>query len=285
MVNASSGLIIREQPNADANRIGKLPYGSIVNILENTNLKLQITDKGEVIDGEWVKVKFQNFPYIITKTKAFKDEGFVFSGYLEKLEKAKIETIEIDSLRFYKLYKASKRLKQEKLTSIAKVEKVLASTVKWQFHNVADNTMDHIILDNDQVLQINQDANDVTFSAYYPKERILLFEGGHSSDFSISLKAGESLETVGNPEYIIVSPHKKYRLNGYFGGQECSSYFFQEITGDTYKYLASFNNVSCYIYKFYWLNDQEFVYCDASFATPEKGEQNYYLGKILIQTN
>jgi len=267
---AKSGLIIRKEPNITSKRIGKLPYGSTVKVLEKTELKHQFTNNGKVVKGTWVKVEFQNFPYIISVRKAYEDirEGYVFDPYIEKLNKPiRITSKQIDSIQFYKLYKEPAPLKLLKITSQKEAEKQLGSKVRWKNIEYLGRTVDQIFLENGQVLNINQRSNDYNFVAYYPTEDILLFEGGHTSDFSISVKTGESLHTTGNPDYIYDSPNKKMRLNGWFPGQECSSYFLQKKTGTSYTYLTDFGFGSnrfgenvCYFNIFYWVNDQEFMY-------------------------
>jgi len=129
---------------------------------------------------------------------------------------------------------------------------------------------------------------DVAFVAYYPTEDIILYSGGHSSDFSLSLRTGETLETVGNPEYFIESPNKKRRLNGSFGGQECSSYFFQEKINKYYTYLREFSwgnhrfNTFCYFKKFYWLNDEVFIFSHIdSYDENSKELYKYFKGSFV----
>lgn len=289
-VTASSGLIIRDAPSVSSNRVGKLPYGSTVEVLETTKIKHQIIDNGETIDGLWLKVKFNNFPFKVSEEEdySFEEEGYVFNKYIEKLNKASIKTIEIDSLKFYSLYIPPKTLQTIKITSEKEVEKLLASRVTWKEVENLGLTINEIILDNGQILNINQKTHDYSFIAYYPTEEVLLFEGGHSSEYSISIKTGESIETAGNPEYIVESQNKKLRLNGWFPGQECSSYFFQEKVGDSYTYLVNYGWASdefgenvCYFNKFCWLNDHEFMYCYTDYSSNENGEQKYYTGKIV----
>ncbi|WP_338360063.1 SH3 domain-containing protein [Yeosuana marina] len=279
-VTAESGLIIREQPKTSANRIGKLPYGSIVEVIEKTNITMQISDQEDVINGEWVKVKFQNYPYIIIQNKDdYKDEGYVFSGYLEKLKRAKMITTTIDSLKFYSLYKPIE-IKKIKIESQEEVEQLLASKVSWKDVEFYGRQIDKIYLNSGQVLSINQDSFDCVFVAYYPTESIMLFEGGHSSDFSININTGEITETTGNPEYIIESPNKTYRLNGWFGGQECSTYFFQEKNKSTYKYLIDLDWHICYYKKFCWINDTEFLYSFIAYSN-NGNEEKYVKGQII----
>lgn len=107
------------------------------------------------------------------------------------------------------------------------------------------------------------------FDRYYPSEDIVLFEAGHSSDFSINLKTGEmGAERVGNPYYIRYSPKKLFRVNGYFPGQECSSYFLQQQIGqDSYRYYAAIPiHLSdegfdlCYIEDLFWISDREMYF-------------------------
>jgi hypothetical protein len=80
-VNAENGLSIRENPNRGATRLGLLDYGTILEIIEHTNLELDVMNNGKKLSGEWVKVRS------IDAYDTF--EGYVFNGFLteEKLEK------------------------------------------------------------------------------------------------------------------------------------------------------------------------------------------------------
>jgi len=71
-VNALNGLIIRDAPNKNSNRIDKLNYGIGVYITKETGIKLSIKDNNKVINGQWVE---------INKPKSNK-KGFVFDGFL-----------------------------------------------------------------------------------------------------------------------------------------------------------------------------------------------------------
>ena len=236
-------------------------------------------------------MKFSNFPFIVSNSKVYKNDGvgYIFSCFIEKMNKATIETKTIDSLTFYKLYKTQKPSNRIKITSEKEAEKLLVSRVKWKNVQYLGWTIDEIILDNGQKLYINQKSNDSNFVAYYPTEGIIVFEGGHSSEFSISIKTGESLETVGNPASISESPNSRIRLNGWFPGQECSSYFFQEKTGGTYKYLVDFGfgtvefgDDVCYFNKFCWLNNQEFMYSYTAYSNGgENSYEKYAISQII----
>lgn len=288
---AANGLNIRVEPNLNSKKIGKLPYGSTIEVIETTKIKLQIRDNEEIINGVWVKVRFNNFPFIISKREEdlVRDgEGYVFSKFIEKLNKASIKITEIDSSKFYSLYIPPKSSNRIKITSEKEAEKLLKRKVKWKDFEYLGRVIDEITLENGQILNINQESNDFSFIAYYPMEDILLFEEGHSSEFSISIKTGESLVTVGNPEYIVESPNKKFRLNGWFPGQECSVYFFQKKVENRYIYLADFERGNenfgsdlCYFNKFCWLNDQEFMYCYTDYSVDsENGVKKYFIGQI-----
>ena len=80
-VNAENGLTIREQPNRGSTRLGVLDYGTALELIEHTNLQLDIMDNGTKLSGEWVKVRS------IDAYDTF--EGYVFNGFLtqEKLVK------------------------------------------------------------------------------------------------------------------------------------------------------------------------------------------------------
>lgn len=290
--NAPNGLVIRDNPSTDSNRIGKLPYGTIIELIAKTAVKIQIIDNEKTIEGFWVKIKFKNFPYIISNFETnendqYYKEGYVFNKFIEQLNKATIQTTEIDRLAFNKRYKKPAKPIVDKITSQKEIQELLGSRLKWKNIEDLGLTIDEIIVENKQTLRINQKTNDYFLVAYYPKEEILLFEGGHTSDYSISLKTGEILETTGNPEYIQESPNKKYRLNGWFPGQECSSYFFQEKTENNYTYLTDFGwgnknaggNV-CYFDQFCWVNDGEFIYSYADYSGESKKDR-FFKGSII----
>lgn len=80
-VNAENGLAVRENPNRGSTRLGLLDYGTVLEIIEHTNLQLDVMDNGKKLTGEWVKVRS------IDAYDTF--EGYVFNGFLteEQLEK------------------------------------------------------------------------------------------------------------------------------------------------------------------------------------------------------
>jgi len=240
--SAPNGLVVREKATTASERVGKLVYGSLAEIIEETNISYQFKENSITKKSVWVKIKYDNFPYLDINDKYYERDktGYVLKHYLQKLNKARITTKEINKTVFNASYKEPTKSNRIKQTSFETVKKALSGRVKWANSSIlADGTaLDMITLPNGQTLDIDQNSIDFSFIAYFPSEEILLFEGGHTSDFSISIKTGESLKTVGNPEYFIDSPTKKYRLNGWFPGQECSSYFFQKKTSGNYTYLV-----------------------------------------------
>jgi len=76
IVKASSGLNVREEPNLDSKKVGKLTLNQTVSIIEGSNNILKVEDEGNTIEGYWVKVKSDNGI-----------SGYVFEGYLELVDK------------------------------------------------------------------------------------------------------------------------------------------------------------------------------------------------------
>lgn len=82
-VSAKSGLNFREGPAIDEPKSGTFLYGTRVVILEETNIPFELTDNGERIKGQWVKVtaditstNFSNVP------RGNSLSGYVFDGFL-----------------------------------------------------------------------------------------------------------------------------------------------------------------------------------------------------------
>ncbi len=81
-VFAENGLIVREKPNQGAIKVGLLDYGTPIEVIEHTNLNLDVVDNNKTISGQWVKVRGID-------AYEFFEEGYVFNGYLteEKIER------------------------------------------------------------------------------------------------------------------------------------------------------------------------------------------------------
>ena len=89
-VKADNGLVLREKPNRGSDKITKLDYGTQLEILEHTNLKLDVLDDNEVISGEWVKIS-------TTDNDDSTNIGYVFNGYLTETELRKRFKISFDT--------------------------------------------------------------------------------------------------------------------------------------------------------------------------------------------
>ncbi|UIR55497.1 hypothetical protein LZQ00_14640 [Sphingobacterium sp. SRCM116780] len=187
----------------------------------------------------------------------------------------------IDSILFFK-QKDKFQKKADTLlyiTDFNKVKELLKNSVVFGGWNDEKNIIDSNIEGGmialvrptkGAVLDPNQQQYswDSNFVAYYPTEEILLLEGGHTSDFSIDLSNGKyGADRVGNPQYILYSPNRKYRLNGWFPGQECSEYFFQRKTKNGFERYGMIpmafggkDFVLCTIKDQFWTSDHEIYF-------------------------
>ncbi|WP_435263471.1 SH3 domain-containing protein [Tenacibaculum sp. nBUS_03] len=95
VVTAENGLFLRQKPNSNGKKIGKLYFGAEVDIIEKTENSQTITDNGQEIKGNWVKINFQNFPTFISNA----EYGYVFDGYL-KPKKESIEEIKSEISKY-----------------------------------------------------------------------------------------------------------------------------------------------------------------------------------------
>lgn len=288
IVTAENGLILREKPDAQSTRLGKLPYGTLVEVTDFTEVKQSMQDGNKRISGNWVKIKAQNFPFLLNdaSSEELDVEGYVFGGYLKVLPEISIETIQISDDEYRSFQKIDHTTNRQKITDLNTVKKLLKDKVEWRTLVGYGTVPVSIKISNGQKLNLNLQNFDMGFVAYYPEEEILLFEGGHTSDYSISVRTGETTLTVGNPEYLIVSPNHKIRLNGYFPGQECSDYFFQEYTNGKWDYKGAYGwghtygSDICYFKEFHWISDDEFIYQEIDYLDSEKPKDVYYKGII-----
>jgi hypothetical protein len=269
-VIAEQGLICRDQPSLEGERVAKLPYGTVVELMKNTKIRLTISDSISEIKGEWWKILYYGYPYVYSESVAsnYDDSVYVFSAFLKPMQSAKIEMLTLPKSEYLRLKKTAKSTEAKKPTEISTFNVarfMLQKRVTWT-ETEYEPMLSTIQLANGQVLKVRPDSWDNSFVAYYPEEEVLFFEGGHSSDVSFSLKTGETTQTVGSPQYVITSPNGKFRLNAWFPGQECYDYFFQEITATGFNYLTNFGwgsefgeNVCTFDY-FGWISDTEFIY-------------------------
>ena len=290
-INAEGGLNVRSDSNLSSKKIAKIPFGMIIEKIADTDKELVINDNGKQVKGKFVKIKYNNYPYLVTRaTDASELEGYVFDGYLKKVNNVDLITVkQIDEVRYRKLsQKASKKIRKSKaIRNLDSIKTILKHRVAWATESERDDVIKSITTENGQKLIFNQNSYDFGFSkgysGYYPEYDILVLEGGHSSDVCFSIKTGETELTIGNPEYMIATPRNTYRLNGYFGGQECISYFFQKNENDKFVYLTDFYSDFdiCTFKTFYWISETSFIYTTINYRTDsENGTEDYFMGVI-----
>ncbi len=79
-VTAESGLVVRDKPSLNSNKIFHLPNNTMTYVKEKTGINLVILDEGKEIKGEWIKI----YGFDNKDTK-----GYVFGGFLT-IEKPEI---------------------------------------------------------------------------------------------------------------------------------------------------------------------------------------------------
>lgn len=139
----------------------------------------------------------------------------------EQTQKYKLDITEIDSIEFNNLKRKYYRVipKPIGIENMDEAQEMLRNIVSFD-----EGSVTAIFPQKSKPLSFI--VGDLYFLAYFPDDNILYLEGGHSSDVSFDLTTGESTEDVGVPSYQIPSPNNKYRINGYWSGHECSSYFY-----------------------------------------------------------
>jgi hypothetical protein len=128
------------------------------------------------------------------------------------------------------------------------------------------------------------EENDYTgFLAYYPSLDILYLEGGHSSDVSYDLTTGESTELVGIPPAFLTSPNKKFRVSGYWSGQECSFYFIQEYKNGRFRKIGDIvQDDLCNTAAQFWVDDTTLYYELSDYMNESyEGSGKYYKLSIV----
>ena len=193
-------------------------------------------------------------------------------------------TIEIiDSAQFYKQKNETKHpIKTiEKITDFTTAKKMLNGVVEFREN---DESLRRILFRNGG--GFNTKYPEESFVAYYPSEDIIVLEGGHTSDVSFDLRNGMETEETGNPDYIVTSPNNHYRLNGYFGGQECITYFIQKQINGQFQKVIDLDEVCqtadrhnlCVIEESFWKDDATFFFKD---HIPDSATPIYWKVSIL----
>ena len=177
----------------------------------------------------------------LTKNEIVKPNDSVKSVSVEKTEKQIQYTItveKIDSLQYHSEKKktAPKKKNLLKITDINEAKKLLKGIVEFDEKIPEYPLVTKINFRNGRNTKekLYYEFEECSFKAYFPDEDILLCEGGHTTDVSFNLKNGKETEETGNPDVFVFSPKENFRLNGHFGGQECSSYFIQKKINNEY---------------------------------------------------
>lgn len=142
-----------------------------------------------------------------------------------------VETI--DSAQFHAFKKSAKISSNpiKKVTDFEIVKKLLKGIIEFEELD-SYPSIKKIHFRNGTSWESGNDED--LFIAYYPEEDIIGLEGGHSSDLSFNLKNGKPIEETGNPDHIKTSPNKTFRLNGFYDGQECITYFIEKNINDAF---------------------------------------------------
>lgn len=139
--------------------------------------------------------------------------------------------VEIEQISAVQFIEASKKANVSdpivKITDFGMAQKQLADVVEFEDYGEYLG-IKKINFRNGTSSGDKEEFEECSFIAYFPKEDILLCEGGHTIDVSFDLGTGQGTYEVGNPDLTTVSPNGKYRLNKVFEGQECFYHFIQK---------------------------------------------------------
>lgn len=205
-----------------------------------------------------------------------------------------IKVEQIDSIKFHSAKKKAnpKPEKIEKITDFKEAKKKLKGIV--EFNDGDEDGESHLVMKinfrNGKIYGKPHEYDDNYFVAYYPKEDILLCEGGHTTDVSFNLKTGEETNDAGNPEYISTSPKNGFRLNGSYGGQQCSSYFIQKKVQNEYQKIIQLDEEFeeatkiwlCIVGQSFW-SDEKTLYLTEESDFSEAGLNKRYFKIELIE--
>ncbi len=93
-VQAENGLVMREQPNQGATKVGILDYGTPVEIIEHTDLSLDVMDNNKKVTGQWVKIKGP-------LAGEYFEEAYVFNGFLTETEIKRPLKVKLDAFSIF----------------------------------------------------------------------------------------------------------------------------------------------------------------------------------------
>lgn len=226
-----------------------------------------------------------------TETKTF--DSIQESKTIVKDIQYSIRVETIDSVQFHaaQLKSAYQQEKFMKVEDFAEAKKLLKDVVEFadKDGDFESQAVRKIRFRNGKIFQNENDFDGAFFIAYFPKEDILLCEGGHTTDISFNLKNGQKTEDTGNPDLIVTSPGKEFRLNGSFGGQECFFYFIQRKVGNEYIKVIQldkeFEKLTgiwlCIIGKSFWAEEQTLYLTEESNYTDAGLKKRYFKIRLI----
>jgi hypothetical protein len=196
----------------------------------------------------------------------------------------------LDSSQFYTDKNTIKNTKKqlEKITHFETAKKMLNGVVEFYDDNGdgESHRLRKILFRNGDILS---NSEDNYFVAYYPSEDVILFEGGHSTDVSFNLKNGRQTEEAGNPDYVVASPNNEFRLNGFYDGQECVSYFIQKNSKGQFENTIPIselftrpNKILCSVKDAFWTDDST-LYLNENTNYDEAGLGRSKFYKVSIK--
>jgi len=134
-------------------------------------------------------------------------------------------------------------------------------------HHISIAThIDYIRCKNGETVYLPNEEN--YFKAYYPDENVFLCEGIMGEDIVYDLRTGMNItQTVGNPSLYRFSSGKKFRLNGYYDGNDCGIIFldFFNESRNIYEKMLRINDPKlqwniCGVLEAFWINDHSLYY-------------------------
>ena len=202
----------------------------------------------------------------------------------------KIDTL--DSLQF-EIIKSKNIIQSSNISKIEdfqEAKKLLKGIVEFNDgdEDGESHALKRINFRNGKKYENKNEFDSEFFVAYFPTEDILLCEGGHSTDVSFDLKNGKLTEETGNPDMIIYSKNKEFRINGSYDGQECCGYFIQKkINGNFEKILnleKEFKEKTkidlCNIKEGFWINENT-LYVEKFDFDFEKHKFKYFKIELI----
>ncbi|WP_270087711.1 hypothetical protein [Sphingobacterium sp. SYP-B4668] len=200
-----------------------------------------------------------------------------------------IEIEKIDRAQFYAAKHADKVSKPvEKITDFKIVQERLSGIVDF---NEMEGYLGvkRINFRNGTSSDEQKDFEEYAFVAYFPKEDILLCEGGHTIDVSFDLGTAKGTYDIGNPAFTTTSPSGKYRLNKVFEGQACFYHFIQEKKGQKFQKVVELNEIFekktnkwlCTIEKEFWTDDLTLFFGLVTQYKEGGNEYEYYKVNLM----